>query len=236
MLAQMERLMAARLHFPAVEIAHDAAFPGSTATTDTRLTRIPLRLGATGQGSLPVHHRHGRRRLTRREHRALAMASEPVYAEPATVPITAALEESRAKVALVREEELKSLRRELHDEVLPSLAVVRHRVSAARVGGPTAEDHLTEAESTIDSVVLQQRTLARSLRPPGLDDQGLVGSIGHFTASMRTRVEVEIATDAVALHITVADDGMGIAIPAATSLGMGARWHPRTRRRAGRLP
>jgi hypothetical protein len=77
MLAQMERLMAARLHIPAVEIAHDAAFPGSTATTDTRFSRIPLRLGVAGQGSLPVHHRHGQRRLTRREHSALAMASEP---------------------------------------------------------------------------------------------------------------------------------------------------------------
>jgi signal transduction histidine kinase len=146
------------------------------------------------------------------------------------VPITAALEESRAKVAIVREEELKSLRRELHDEVLPSLAVVRHRVSAARVGGPTAEEHLTEAESTIDSVALRLRTLARSLRPPALDGQELVGSIGHFTANMRTRVEVEIATEAVALHITVADDRIGIAIPAATSLGMGLAG---TRERAG---
>jgi signal transduction histidine kinase len=149
------------------------------------------------------------------------VASEPVCAGLATVPITAVLEDSRAKVAILREEERKTLRRELHDEVLPWLAVVRHRVSAARLGSPTAEEHLTEAESTINSVVLQLRTLARSLRPPAHDEKGLVGAIGHFTASMRTRVEVEIATDAVALHITVANDGMGIAIPAATSLGMG---------------
>ena len=39
------------------------------------------------------------------------------------------------------------LRQELHDDVVPSLAVVRHRVSAAKNGGPRAQERLAKAES-----------------------------------------------------------------------------------------
>src|SRR4029078_662858 len=60
----------------------------------------------------------------------------------------------------------------------------------AKTGGPRSLEHLEQAESTIDSAINQLRSLARSLRPPVLDDRGLAGAIQQFADSMRTPVEV----------------------------------------------
>jgi signal transduction histidine kinase len=84
-------------------------------------------------GDITIRHRTGQRALAQRERHALLAASEPIIAGIASVRLTAELAESRSASAAVREEERKVLGQELHDELVPSLAVVRHRFRRPRL-------------------------------------------------------------------------------------------------------
>lgn len=191
-LPAMERALAARLRFPAVTIVQGEGRPGPN-TASSGMVRVPLRGGTSNEKSaaFEVHCRAGQRHLTRRENNALRAAASPVFTAIAATRLSAALEESKASLAAVREDERKALRQELHDEVVPSLAIVRHLISAARGGGQNADLHLSRAEMTIDDAVDQLRSLARSLRPPALDDVGLEAAISQFAAGMKTAVIVK---------------------------------------------
>jgi len=106
---------------------------------------------------------------------------------------------SRARIVAAREEERRRLRRELHDELGPTLAAVALRIDAARedvAEGDTAAAAaaLDDARAEVRAVLAQVRGIARDLRPPALDSLGLVGAVRQqvetLTAAGGPRVEV----------------------------------------------
>jgi signal transduction histidine kinase len=91
------------------------------------------------------------------------------------------LRRSRERLVLAREEERRRLRRDLHDELAPTLAALG--LSAATVGELIPSDPKEAASANsklrtaIRSTVGDVRRLVYDLRPPALDELGLVEAI-----------------------------------------------------------
>lgn len=105
------------------------------------------------------------------------------YAAPALhgARTLAELQESRARLVTTREEERRRLRRELHDSLAPALSGLS--LSAAALARRTGLPEASELHLDIQDVVRQTREIAYDLRPPVLDDHGLVAAILDRTAA-----------------------------------------------------
>lgn len=171
-----------------VEVGIDAG-PRTVETFD---------LDTRGVGtSIDVGLRDGERRLPSRTRRALRSAGAPFLAAATTDRLTRSLRASRLQLAATRDEERRTLRRELHDEVVPSLASARYRIGAARGADDASRlDHLTSAETSLDIAITDLRKLSRSLRPLELDTLGLRQAIERFS-------------DEMAVNATVGGQGLG---------------------------
>ena len=91
------------------------------------------------------------------------------------------LQESREKLVLAREEERRQIRHNLHDDLAPRLAALALNAAAAekyvRQDPDLAVGILTDFRKVIRSTVDEIRTLVHDLRPPTLDELGLVGAV-----------------------------------------------------------
>lgn len=91
------------------------------------------------------------------------------------------LQHSREGLVLAREEERRKLRSNLHDDLAPRLAALA-LTSAAAEDLVESNPHLTrkilgDLRSTIRETVAEIRGLVFDLRPPTLDEMGLIGAI-----------------------------------------------------------
>ncbi|MEU4408012.1 sensor histidine kinase [Streptosporangium sp. NPDC023963] len=98
--------------------------------------------------------------------------------------LAADLQKTREDLVLAREEERRRLRRDLHDSLGPALSGIALTVDAARAvmaADPAAADGLLGALKDQSSQTLEEvRRLARLLRPPVLDELGLIGALTHL--------------------------------------------------------
>ncbi len=98
-----------------------------------------------------------------------------------SVGLITELQHARERLVITREEERRRLRRDLHDGLGPHLASQTLTITAARQllrQDPEAADQLLaevvkHAQSAIDDI----RRLVYDLRPPALDDLGLIGAL-----------------------------------------------------------
>ncbi|MFD1738018.1 sensor histidine kinase [Bacillus salitolerans] len=91
------------------------------------------------------------------------------------------VQESRGKLVLAREEERRKIRRNLHDDLAPRLAALALNVATAErfvsKDPSLTVNILTELKQTIRSTVNDIRKWVHDLRPPALDELGLIGAI-----------------------------------------------------------
>lgn len=90
------------------------------------------------------------------------------------------LRTSRERIVLAREEERRRLRRDLHDGLGPRLAALALRIDS--VGDRVEGDHETREQLNdlgrrMEEAVTDVRRIAYDLRPPALDDFGLVEAV-----------------------------------------------------------
>ncbi len=113
--------------------------------------------------------------------------------------LTIDLQRARERLVLAREEERRRLRRDLHDGLGPALAghLLRLDVLAGRVKGDAdaagyVDEMRTELRGTVDEI----RRVVEGLRPPALDELGLVGAIeqasSRISRSSAMQVVVEV--------------------------------------------
>ncbi|MEU4427224.1 GAF domain-containing sensor histidine kinase [Actinoplanes sp. NPDC024001] len=122
------------------------------------------------------------------------------------------LQRSRELIVAAREEERRRLRRDLHDGLGPTLGGVALRIDTARnlaVKNPAEADRLLkQAREDAGSAVADVRRLVHDLRPPALDDVGLLGAVRQQASRLR----------APGLTVTV-DGGEGLdQLPAAVEV------------------
>ncbi|GGB75026.1 sensor histidine kinase [Knoellia flava] len=136
---------------------------------------------------LELPPRRGESTLTRRDRRVvdrlLAQAAPALDAARTVV----ALRESRARTVAAREEERRRIRRELHDDLGPTLSGIALSAAAlaTRIGDPDASQLHRELRMAVD----QSRELAYGLRPPVLDDHGLVSALHDRIGGPDVRID-----------------------------------------------
>jgi len=102
--------------------------------------------------------------------------------------LTADLQRSRQQIVAGREEERRRLRRDLHDGLGPSLAslLMEARVLRRMIrSDPAAAENLaSEMQDDIRETIDDVRRLVSELRPPALDDLGLVAALQIMAAKL----------------------------------------------------
>jgi len=113
--------------------------------------------------------------------------------------LAADLQRSRESLVTTREEERRRLRRDLHDGLGPTLASLAQRLDTARILVPrdpeAAVALLGDLQAQVKSTITDIRRLVYALRPPALDELGLVSAIrehaAHYNESNSLRVSLE---------------------------------------------
>lgn len=125
--------------------------------------------------------------------------------------LTGQLQASRERLVLAREEERRRLRRDLHDDLAPALAALALTAATAAdliESDPVAARVMVkDLTGAIRASVADIRRLVYDLRPPTLDELGLVAAIRERAARYDGRAE---AAD-IPLRVTVdAPDELGL--------------------------
>ena len=114
------------------------------------------------------------------------------------VSLTADLQHSRQKLVMAREEERRRLRRDLHDGLGPNLASQGLKLAAVK---QLLENDLASAVAVLEQVMAQNqstveevRHLVYGLRPPALDELGLVAAIRDYVSGMDKKSTLHIET------------------------------------------
>jgi signal transduction histidine kinase len=116
------------------------------------------------------------------------------------VRLTGDLQRSRERLVTAREEERRRLRRDLHDGLGPTLAALALKattVSDLIPVNPAAATQLSnELYADIRATVGEIRRLVYALRPPRLDDLGLLGAIGEAARQQSQPEGLQITVEA----------------------------------------
>jgi len=133
--------------------------------------------------------------------------------------LTQELQHSRTHLVTTREEERRRLRRDLHDGLGSVLASLNWRAGAIRMvlfRDPVAADALVvEQQNTIQAAIGDIRRLVYDLRPPALDELGLIGAIRERTAKQYTPTERDSVQG---LYVDVVAPDQLPALPAAVEV------------------
>jgi signal transduction histidine kinase len=125
------------------------------------------------------------------------IASLAQQAGPAVqaVRLQADLVRSRSQVVASREDERRRLRRDLHDGLGPTLAAIGLKAGlAARQVPAHSHAHVLLGEITAEAKasLADVRRLVEALRPPALDELGLVGAVRSRAASLAGEMSIEV--------------------------------------------
>jgi two-component system, NarL family, sensor kinase len=123
--------------------------------------------------------------------------------------LTADLIESRQRLVNAREEERRRLRRDLHDGLGPMLTGLGLNVDAARTrlalaaGAPAgsaemadADEFLARVKEVSSQAIVDLRGIVYGLRPPALDDLGLVGAVRAQAARLAEGTQIRVVVEA----------------------------------------
>jgi signal transduction histidine kinase len=119
--------------------------------------------------------------FSRDERRLIADLGRQIAAAVHAVRLSADLQASRLRLVTAKEEERRRLRRDLHDGLGPKLAAQALKLDAARTMIDTkperAKHVLGEVKGDIRTTIEDIRHLVYGLRPPALDELGLVAAV-----------------------------------------------------------
>jgi signal transduction histidine kinase len=182
-----------RLHHVAIldgdSMVAEAGRPG-----DGRRVRVPLVYAGETVGTLVATQSEGDTPMDAERHALLTGIARPVAAALRTRALSRDLAAAHERLVSATEEERRRLRRDLHDGLGPALSSAVLGVSRANALLETrpdaAAEQLRALTAQLQEAVADVRRLVYDLRPPALDDLGLVRaldeqarSLGNFTVS-----------------------------------------------------
>lgn len=174
---------ALRLPYVAIELqGGDGASPVATAGAPVANTvRYPLAYQAVPVGALVVAPRGPSEPFDRSDRRLLEDLARQIGIAAHAVQLTIDLQRSRERIVTAREEERRRLRRDLHDGLGAQLAALAIQAGALRVqidsDPEQARDQASELRTELRAAVADIRRLVHGLRPPALDELGLIGAL-----------------------------------------------------------
>jgi signal transduction histidine kinase len=159
---------------------------------------LPLSYGGESVGELLLAARAPGEGFSAADRRLLDGLARHAGVAVHGVRVMADLRRSRERLVLAREEERRRLRRDLHDELAPTLAALG--LGAATVGELIPTDPKEAAlaneklQSAIRATVGDVRRLVYDLRPPALDELGLVEAMRQRASRLGVGDEGFLAT------------------------------------------
>jgi signal transduction histidine kinase len=158
---------------------------GSTPATSVPSVRVPLVHRGESLGDLVVQVPSGRT-MSAADLALLDDLARQVAVTVRAAQLATELQASRSRIVAAREEERKRLRRDLHDGLGPALAAVVLKLGAAQSRRDEEERNeiLTEISQETRSAIAEVRRLVDDLRPPAIDEVGLVGAIRQRAATL----------------------------------------------------
>jgi two-component system, NarL family, sensor kinase len=143
--------------------------------------RVALTYADVHVADLVVGLRGGERRVRPADARVLNLLAAPLAVAVHATMLSFALQQSRERLVETREVERRRLRRDLHDGLGPTLTGVTFKADAARnllrAEPDRADDLLGSLQSDVRDAIADIRRLIHDLRPPALDDLGLLGAL-----------------------------------------------------------
>ena len=180
---------ALKLPYAAIELTTDdrsaerkteAQFP-SSVVRPLSVVRLPLTYQNQTVGYLMLAPRAPDESFSPADRRLLADFARQAGVAAHAVQLTKDLQRSRERLVTAREEERRRIRRDLHDGLGPALAAQVLKVGSARArlaqDSDATDKLLAELEHDIEAALADIRRLVYELRPPVLDQLGLVEAI-----------------------------------------------------------
>ncbi len=205
------------LRLPYLAIERDNKILASDGQPPERVHPWPLNRGGKSEGQLTIGLRPGERELAAADRRALAMLADPVAVSVHSTVVSEELQASRERIVAAREEERRKLRRELHDGLGPTLTGIAFAADAAANtiddDPEQSQELLTTLRRDTRAALADVRRLVDNLRPPALDELGLVGALRQRAdqlswradgASVKVRLDVQDEVPALPAAIEVA--------------------------------
>jgi len=170
------------LPWVAIEVETSAGrhLAAEAGTASGEPARFDLNHQGTRLGSLVVAPRRGERRLHPRDVELLRFLADAAAPALSAARLHSELVASRERLVVSREEERRWLRRDLHDGVGAALAAARLQLESARAltAAQTPVARLLDAAGeAVREAVGDVRRVTDDLRPPALDDLGLLGAL-----------------------------------------------------------
>jgi len=177
---------------------------------------FPIRYQGELLATLIVHPRAADSRLTAHDRTVIEQVCRQAAPALHGARVLGELIDARSRVVRAREEERKRLRRDLHDELAPTFAGLGLSAAAvealARAGDERASDAAALLVTGLHAATRQLRDVAYDLRPPVLDDRGLVAAVEDRVATAgavpvvrldapRGRLDLPAAVELAALRI-----------------------------------
>jgi signal transduction histidine kinase len=197
---------ALKLPYAAITLKQDDAFVtvaehGQPQTSSVPSDRVQLPLVYQNEmvGQLILEPRSTGDRFNAADRQLLDDLARQAGVAAHAVRLTADLQHSRERLVTAREEERRRLRRDLHDGLGPQLASQTLTIDAVckllerdpRAAATLLQDLKVQSQDAITDI----RRLVYNLRPPALDDLGLIGALRE-QASQYGHTGLHITIDA----------------------------------------
>jgi signal transduction histidine kinase len=164
-----------------LEKGHEISLAAAIGNPVEEMLALPLTYQGESIGQLVCGARSSGETFNAEERRLLqGIASQAVVALHA-VELHRDLQSSRERLVVAREEERRRIRRDLHDGLGPALASQNLRIGSARSileRDPIAAEAMLQKIERENTAALEEiRRLVYNLRPPALDELGLLRAI-----------------------------------------------------------
>jgi signal transduction histidine kinase len=191
-----------RLPYAALELRVSDGWRPAAAygQAPAEVVAFPLTSQRETVGRLLVGTRSPGEHLGPDDERLLADLARQAGPAAHAVALRSALDASRAGLVTAREEERRRLRRDLHDGLGPTLAGLTLGLDTARARSaaqPELQELLGKLKAETQRAVTDVRRIVYGLRPPALDELGLVGSLREEVRRLQLEApELNVTLDA----------------------------------------
>ena len=160
-------------------------------------TTLPLMYRQEMVGQMQIGQTAGDKPLDASQHQLLLNIARQVGIAVHAARLSADLQVSRQRIVTAREEERRRLRRDLHDGLGPTLATLTLQAEAAHdlvtANPDKSQSLLNEIIAGLQAALADIRRVVYALRPPALDDLGLISAINVQAAQYTTdRLAVQV--------------------------------------------
>ena len=186
-----------RLPYVGVVVEGRETVTAEAGTRPDKTRELPITYRDEAVGRLVLPAQGPRSSLSARDERLLGDVVRQAAFAARTAHLARELQRSREQIVTAREEERRRLRRDLHDGLGPALGGVALRIDTARnlaVKQPAEADKmLKQTREDVTAAVADVRRLVHDLRPPALDDVGLLGAVRQQAARLLPGVAVTVS-------------------------------------------